>query len=90
LPDPLPYGPIFLVSSADCVIQINWMESQGGRDDSVPFDPDIIDIAIWPAVATPDNAVKELGAELTQPLEALAGETADGSMTMAADPVRLE
>ncbi len=25
LPDPLPYGPIFLVGSADCVIQINWM-----------------------------------------------------------------
>ena len=91
LPDPLPYGPIFLVGSADCVIQINWMEFQGGRDDSVPVDPDIIDIAIWPAVATRDNAVEEVGEELAQALEAtLAYETVDGSMTMPADPVRQE
>jgi hypothetical protein len=76
LPDPLPCGPIFLVDSADCMIQINWMEFQGSRDDSVPVDPDIIDIAIWPVVATGDNAVEEIGAELTQPLEAtLAEET---------------
>ena len=88
LPHSLPYGPIFLVGSADCVIQINWMEFQGGRDDSVPVDPDIIDIAIWPAVAH-DNAVEELGAELKYPLEtALADETVDGSMTLPADPVR--
>lgn len=91
LPDPLPYGPIFLVGSTDCVIQINWMESQGGRDDSVPVDPDIIDIAIWPAVATRNYAVEELGAELRQPLEAaLADETVDGSIIFPADPVRQE
>ena len=70
------------------MIQINWMEFQGGRDDSVPVDPDIIDIAIWPAVAH-DNAVEELGAELKYPLEtALADATVDGSMTLRADPVR--
>jgi hypothetical protein len=91
LPDPLPYGPIFLVGSTDCVIQINWMESQGGRDDSVPVDPDIIDIAIWPAVATRNYAVEELGAELMQPLEAaLTDETVDGSIIFPADPVRQE
>jgi hypothetical protein len=74
LPDPLPCGPIFLVDSADCMVQINWMEFQGSRDDSVPVDPDIIDIAIWPVVATRDNPMEEVGAELTQPLEATLAE----------------
>jgi hypothetical protein len=53
LPNPLPCGPVFLVESADCIIQINWMEFQGSRDDSVSVDPDII--AIWPAVSTRSN-----------------------------------
>jgi hypothetical protein len=89
LPNPLPCGPIFLVDSADCMIQINWMEFQNGRNDSVPVDPDIIDIAIWPVVATRGNAVQALGVELTQPLEATrADETVGGSVNTPADPVR--
>jgi hypothetical protein len=49
MPDPLPYGPIFLVDSVNSSMRISWMEFQGSRDDSVPIEPDIIDIAIWPA-----------------------------------------
>ncbi|CDZ67957.1 hypothetical protein NFO65_26305 [Neorhizobium galegae] len=48
MPDPLPNGPIFLVDSALCSLRINWMEFEGARDDSVPIEPDVIDIAIWP------------------------------------------
>jgi len=29
-------------------MRIGWMEFQGSRDDSVPVEPDIIDISIWP------------------------------------------
>ncbi|TNM61560.1 hypothetical protein [Aliirhizobium smilacinae] len=49
MPDPLPNGPLFLVDSVDCAVRISWMEFQGSRDDSVPIEPDVIDIAIWPA-----------------------------------------
>ena len=52
MPDPLPNGPIFLVDTVTCAIRISWMEFEGSRDDSVPVDPDIIDIAIWPARAS--------------------------------------
>jgi len=47
MPDPLPNGPIFLVDAVTCTVRISWMEFQGSRDDSVPVEPDIIDIAIW-------------------------------------------
>ena len=49
MPDPLLNGPIFLIDTVTCAMRINWMEFQGCRDDSVPVNPDVIDIAIWPA-----------------------------------------
>ena len=49
MPDPLPNGPIFLVDSQACAMRISWMEFPGSRDDSVPVEPDVIDIAIWPS-----------------------------------------
>lgn len=49
IPDPLPNGPIFLVDTVACAMRISWMEFEGSRDDSVPIEPDVIDIAIWPA-----------------------------------------
>ena len=52
MPDPLPNGPIFLVDTVTCAMRISWMEFEGSRDDSVPVDPDVIDIAIWPARAS--------------------------------------
>ncbi|MCR0984651.1 hypothetical protein [Roseomonas populi] len=48
-PDPLPCGPFFLLDSAAAKARINWMEFQGSRDDSVPVEPDVISIALWPA-----------------------------------------
>jgi len=48
-PAPLPNGPIFLVESMMSTIRISWMEFQGSRDDSVPVEPDVIDIAMWPS-----------------------------------------
>jgi len=50
MPDPLPNGPIFLVDTVASAMRISWMEFDGSRDDSVPVDPDVIDIAIWPAL----------------------------------------
>ncbi|MBP2460482.1 MULTISPECIES: hypothetical protein [unclassified Rhizobium] len=49
MPDPLPNGPIFLVDTVTCAMRISWMEFEGSRDDSVPVDRDVIDIAVWPA-----------------------------------------
>ncbi|TDK31278.1 hypothetical protein E2F50_20265 [Rhizobium deserti] len=48
MPDPLPNGPVFFVDTVECAMRISWMEFQGSRDDSVPIEPDVIDIAIWP------------------------------------------
>lgn len=87
LPDPLPGGPIFLVDSVDCMIQINWMEFHGSRDESVPVDPDIIDIAIWPAATSRDEALQKGGEELAQPFEATLGdETVERSFAHSTDP----
>ncbi|MGL4284836.1 MAG: hypothetical protein ACRCVA_00740 [Phreatobacter sp.] len=47
-PDPLPNGPIFLLDSATATARISWMEFQGSRDDSVPVEPDVIEVALWP------------------------------------------
>ena len=48
-PDPLPSGPFFLLDTADVVARISWMEFQESRDDSVPVEPDVIAITLWPA-----------------------------------------
>ena len=48
-PDPLPNGPIFCVDAETVTARISWMEFQGSRDDSVPVEPDVIEITIWPS-----------------------------------------
>lgn len=47
-PTPRPCGPLFLLDSPVVTIRISWMEFQDTRDDSVPVEPDVIDLAIWP------------------------------------------
>lgn len=47
-PAPLPNGPMFLADSINSVMRISWMEFQGSRDDSVPVEPDVIEIVLWP------------------------------------------
>jgi hypothetical protein len=49
-PDPLPNGPIFLLDAAAAEARICWKEFQGSRDDSIPVEPDVIDIALWPSM----------------------------------------
>ncbi len=48
MPDPLPGGPVFLLDAERVEARILWMEFQGSRDDSVPVEPDVIEIALWP------------------------------------------
>ncbi|WP_338661951.1 hypothetical protein VQH23_17180 [Pararoseomonas sp. SCSIO 73927] len=48
-PDPLPCGPFFLLDTPSVRARIAWMEFQGSRDDSVPVEPDVIAITLWPA-----------------------------------------
>ena len=43
-----PAGPFFHLASAACHVRICWMEFDGSRDDSVPIEPDVIAIALWP------------------------------------------
>ena len=45
---PLPSGPQFLVDTAIVMARVSWMEIQGSRDDSMPVDPDVIEITLWP------------------------------------------
>lgn len=47
-PTPLPGGPIFLLDAPTVGVRVYWMEFQGSRDDSVPVDPDVIEIHFWP------------------------------------------
>lgn len=47
MPDPLPCGPVFFLDAAAVTARISWMEFQGSRDDSVPVEPDVIEIAFW-------------------------------------------
>ena len=54
-PDPLPAGPFFLLDGEDVRVRIRWMEFDGERDDSVPVEPDVIDIALWPRDAGADR-----------------------------------
>lgn len=49
MPDPLPAGPLFLLDAEDVAVRISWMEFQGSRDDSVPVEPDVIEITLWPS-----------------------------------------
>ncbi|MGU3538010.1 hypothetical protein [Methylobacterium sp. A54F] len=48
MPDPLPCGPFFLLDEGTVGVRVSWMEFQGSRDDSVPVEPDVIDIELWP------------------------------------------
>jgi hypothetical protein len=48
MPDPLPCGPFFRLDTEAVNVRVSWMEFQGSRDDSVPVEPDVIDIALWP------------------------------------------
>ena len=48
IPDPLPAGPVFLLETEKVIARISWMEFQGSRDDSVPVEPDVIEITFWP------------------------------------------
>ena len=50
-PHPLPAGPVFLLGAAAMAARIGWMEFQGSRDDSVPVEPDVIEVTLWPAAA---------------------------------------
>ena len=47
-PTPLPLGPVFGVQDVAMRARIRWMEFQGGRDDSVPVEPDVVDVSLWP------------------------------------------
>lgn len=47
-PQPLPAGPVFLLTTERVAARISWMEFQGGRDDSIPVEPDVIEITLWP------------------------------------------
>lgn len=47
-PDPMPAGPVFLLSTETMAARICWMEFQGVRDESVPVEPNVIDIKLWP------------------------------------------
>ena len=49
LPHPMPGGPAFFLESEMVGVRISWMEFEGIRDDSVPVEPDVIEIALWPA-----------------------------------------
>jgi len=46
-PYPLPGGPVFLLDAASVTTRISWMEFQDSRDDSVPVEPDVIEITFW-------------------------------------------
>jgi hypothetical protein len=48
-PDTHSAGPFFRLRTPKVAIRIAWMEFQGSRDDSVPVEPDVIQIELWPA-----------------------------------------
>ncbi len=49
MPNPLPAGPVFLLDAERMAARICWMEFQGSSDDSVPVEPDVIEITLWPS-----------------------------------------
>jgi hypothetical protein len=48
MPAPLPAGPVFLLDAERVSVRIQWMEFQGSRDESVPVEPDVIELILWP------------------------------------------
>ena len=44
----LPFGPVFHVGSELMRARIAWREFEGSRDDSVPVEPDVIAVTLWP------------------------------------------
>lgn len=48
-PTPLPAGPIFMLDAEDIMVRVCWMEFEGSRDDSVPVEPDVIEVHMWSA-----------------------------------------
>lgn len=52
MPSPLPGGPHFFLETSIVTARVSWMEFQGSRDDTVPVDPDIIEITLWPALSS--------------------------------------
>ena len=47
-PDPLPGGPVFFLPTDHVHIRVSWMEFQGERDESVPVQPNVIQVEMWP------------------------------------------
>lgn len=45
---PRPFGPVFHVGSELMRARIAWKEFEGSRDDSVPVEPDVIAVSLWP------------------------------------------
>ena len=43
-----PVGPFFVLGSTHVAVRISWMQFDGSRDDSVPIEPDVIQIELWP------------------------------------------
>ena len=48
-PDVLPCGPFFALPASEVMVRISWMEFEGSRDDSLPVEPDVIQLEFWPA-----------------------------------------
>jgi hypothetical protein len=44
-----PGGPVFHVDAERLIARIAWKQFDGSRDDSVPVEPDVIQIELWPA-----------------------------------------
>lgn len=48
MPDPLPGGPFFFLDADTYTVRISWKEFHGSRDDSMPVEPDVIELTFWP------------------------------------------
>ena len=48
MPDALPGGPFFFLDTDSYRVRVSWKEFQGSRDDSVPVEPDVIELTLWP------------------------------------------
>jgi hypothetical protein len=48
MPDPLPGGPFFFLDAETYRVRVSWKEFQGSRDDSLPVEPDVIELTFWP------------------------------------------
>ena len=45
---PTQAGPVFFLPTDHVHIRVSWMEFQGERDESVPVEPNVIQVDIWP------------------------------------------